>query len=151
MRAWLRLLTVWFIAIALPVQGIAGVSMAHCGASHERMMAAIEAAPHHADPDHALAHDARVAHHHDADTPHVDDRPDTGTADSAEPQTGKRADPSQFKCSACAACGAGSALPSSSPRLPEPMTAPAVFADAVVTVDAFASDGPDRPPRFLLV
>lgn len=146
MRAWLRVLTVWFIAVALPVQGIAGVSMAHCGASHERMESALDVARHH-----AAEHDAGTAHHHDADTPHADDRPDAGADDSTQAQPGKRSDLSQFKCSACAACCAGSALPSASPRLPEPAAAGVVFADAGVTVDAFASDGPDRPPRSLLV
>lgn len=146
MRAWLRVLIVWFIAVALPIQGIAGVSMAHCGASHERMAATMGDVQHH-----AAAHDVGPAHHHDADTSQVGELPGSGAADSAQAHTGKRADLSIFKCSACAACCAGSALPSASPRLPQPTAAAVVFADAEVSVDAFASDGPDRPPRSLLV
>ena len=53
---------VWFIAIALPVQGMAGLTMAHCAPSHERMGAAAQVIAHqHADQD------AGVAHHHNGD------------------------------------------------------------------------------------
>lgn len=144
MRFWLRLLIVWFIAIALPVQGIAGVTMVHCGSSHGRMGAAMEATQHR----HA-AHDAVAAHHHDADETDLATRGhDTAQAKS---QPGKLSDLAQYKCSSCASCCAGSALPSAMPRMPEPTVAPAVFVEEMVTVDAFASDGPDRPPRTLLV
>jgi hypothetical protein len=37
------------------------------------------------------------------------------------------------------------------PRVPQSAAAPADFAEVIVTVDAFASDGPDRPPRTHLV
>ncbi|MBI3369858.1 MAG: hypothetical protein HY021_15825 [Burkholderiales bacterium] len=146
MQVWLRLLIVWFIAIALPVQGIAGVTMAHCGSSHERMGAAMEAAQHrHAD------HDAGVAHHHDADVADGGAQADHDTATQAEAQSSKLSDLAQYKCSSCASCCAGSALPSAPPRLPEPTAAPAFFVEVLVTVDAFVSDGPDRPPRTHLV
>lgn len=146
MQVWLRLLIVWFIAIALPVQGMAGVTMAHCGSSHERMGAAIEAPQHrHAD------HEAGAAHHHAADVADGAAQAGHGAATQAKAQSGKLSDLAKYKCSSCASCCAGSALPSASPRLPEPTAAPAVFAEEMVTVDAFASDGPDRPPRTHLV
>ena len=146
MQFWLRLLIVWFIAIALPVQGMAGVTMAHCGSSHERMGAATEAQQHrHAD------HEAGAAPHHAAGVANGAAQPDHGAAIEAKAQSGKLSDLAQYKCSSCASCCAGSALPSALPRLPEPTAAPAVFAEEMVTVDAFASDGPDRPPRTHLV
>ena len=151
MQVWLRLLIVWFIAIALPVQGIAGATMAHCGSSHERMGAAMEAAQRHAD------HEAGTAHHHDADAVDVADRAghadqeDHATATPVKAQAGKLSDRAQYKCSSCASCCAGSALPSAMPRLPEAPAEPADFAEVMVTVVAFASDGPDRPPRNHLV
>jgi hypothetical protein len=146
MQVWLRLLIVWFIAIALPVQGMAGVSMAHCGPSHERMGAAMEATQHrHAD------HDASAAHHHDTDATDVATLTGHDTATQAKAQSGKLSDLAQYKCSSCASCCAGSALPSATPRLPQAKAAPTVFAEELVTVDAFASDGPDRPPRTHLV
>lgn len=140
MQVWLRLLIVWFIAIALPVQGVAGVTMAHCGSSHERMGAAIEATPHR-----------HAAHHHDASSAEGAGQADHAAGTQAVAQSGKLCDLAQYKCSSCASCCAASALPSAPPRLPESTAAPAVFAEEMVTVDAFASDGPDRPPRTGLV
>lgn len=146
MQVWLRLLIVWFIAIALPVQGMAGVTMAHCASSHERMGAEMEAPQHrHAD------HGAGAAHHHRADVANVATLADHDTATQAKAQSGKLSDLAQYKCSSCASCCAGSALPSALPRLPELTAARAVFAEVMVTVDALASDGPDRPPRTHLV
>jgi hypothetical protein len=146
MQVWLRLLIVWFVAIALPVQGMAGVTLAHCGSSHERMGTAMEETPHrHAD------HDAGAAHHHDTDGADIATLSGHPAATQAKAQTGKLSDLAKYKCSSCASCCAGSALPSATPRMPEPTAASAVFAEDVVTVDAFASDGPDRPPRTRLV
>ena len=147
MQVWLRLLIVWFIAIALPVQGMAGVTMAHCGSSHARMGATMEAPQQHRHAD----HEAGTAHHHAADVGDSAAQQKHGTAPQAKVQSGKLSDLAQYKCSSCASCCAGSALPSALPRLPEPIAAPAVFAEEMVTVDAFASDGPDRPPRTHLV
>lgn len=146
MQVWLKLLIVWFIAIALPVQGMAGGTMAHYGSSHERMGAAMEATQHrHAD------HDAGAALHHDANSADVATPAGHDTATQANAQPGKLSDLAQYKCSSCASCCAGSALPSAMPRLPQANAAPAVFAEELVNVDAFASDGPDRPPRTHLV
>ena len=74
-----------------------------------------------------------------------------GAATQAKSHSGNLSDLAQYKCSSCASCCAGSALPSAIPRLLEPTAAPAVFAEEMVTVDAFVSDGPDRPPRTHLV
>jgi hypothetical protein len=146
MQVWLRLLFVWFIAIALPAQGMAGVTMAHCGQSHESMGAATDASHHR----HA-AHDASTAHQHDADIADGADQADDTMAAQAKEQSGKLSDLGQYKCSSCASCCAGAALPSAMPRALEPTAAPAVVTEEMVTVDAFASDGPDRPPRIYLM
>lgn len=146
MQVWLRLLIVWFVAIALPVQGMAGVTMAHCASSHERMGAAAQVTAHeHAD------HDAGVAHHHDSDASRVTDAADQAKAAQDPLKSDKMSNLAQYKCSSCASCCAGSALPSAMPRIPQVAAAPAVFAEEMVSVDAFASDGPDRPPRTHLV
>jgi hypothetical protein len=148
MQVWLRILIVWCIGIALPVQGVASVTMAHCGSSHERMGAAMEATQHrHAD------HDAGAPHHHDADAADVSTQADheTGTQAQAQAHPDKVSDLAQYNCSSCASCCAGSALPPAMPRLPQANAAPAVFAEEGVIVDAFASGGPDRPPRSHLV
>ena len=69
------------------------------------------------------------------------------TATQAKAQPDKFGDRAKYKCSSCATCCAGCALPSAMPRIPEPASTPTVFADEVVSVDAIVSDGPDRPPR----
>ncbi len=155
MKIWLRLLIVCFIAVALPVQGMAGVSMAHCGSTHERM-----GTDRHTPPQRHADHDAGVSHQHGAKAAAAAAADDmAGRAAQADPYTATAAktpsdplsDLAQYKCSSCATCCAGAALPCSTPRLPELAAAPTVFVEALVTVDALASDGPDRPPRNPLV
>ena len=146
MQVWLRLLIVWFVAIALPVQGMAGLTMAHCAPSHERMGAAAQVIAHqHADQD------AGVAHHHNGDASHVADAADHVKVAQDPVKSDKMSNLAQYKCSSCASCCAGSALPSAMPRIPQVAAVPTVFAEAMISVDAFASDGPDRPPRNHLV
>jgi hypothetical protein len=138
MQVWLRLLIVWCIALALPVQGFASVTMAHCGPSHEGMHAA-QGASHH---DHS-AHQASAAHHHDAPAANA-------AAGPAKAQPAAFSDLAKYKCSACASCCAACALPSAMLRIPQPLSTPTVFAEDVVAVEAYACDGPDRPPRLFL-
>ena len=145
MQVWLRFLIVWFIAIALPAQGMAGVTMAHCGQSHERMGVAVEASH-----DRHAAHDASTAHRHDADIADGAVQADDAMPAQAKAQPGKLSDLGQYKCSTCASCCAGAALPSALPRALE-VTAALALVTEKITVDAFASDGPDRPPRIYLV
>ena len=146
MQRWLRLLSVWLIAFALPVQGMAGVTMAHCAPSHERMQTAARAMAHQ----HAH-HGAGPAHHHDCDSARGADVPDDAEAAQGPGKSDKMSDPTQHKCSSCASCCAGPALPSAMLRIPQVAAAPAVFAEGVISVEAIASDGPDRPPRRPLV
>lgn len=144
MRTWVRLLAVWWIVIALPVQGIAGVTMAHCGPQHQRMAAGTASAAHAGRHD-AAPHDHAVAADHATVSAH-------GSAHgSSDPSPDDLSGLGQYKCSVCAACCAGAAPPSAAPRLPQCPAMPAAFAEQIVAVDAFASDGPDRPPRPRLV
>ena len=55
------------------------------------------------------------------------------------------------KCSACASCCSLGAILTAVPGIPAADSAPTVFITVVPTVDAFAADGPDRPPRTVLV
>jgi len=54
------------------------------------------------------------------------------------------------KCSACASCCSLGAILNTVPVIPVADSAPTVFATVMPTVDAFAADGPDRPPRNIL-
>lgn len=116
------------MAIALPLQGLASASMLFCAS----LPAAVAAA-------HASGAAGQMAAGHDCHTA-ADDT-------ALPPPAGDLADLSPHSCSACAACAAASALPATAPRLLQPDTVPAVFATLAVSVDRFATDGPDRPPR----
>jgi hypothetical protein len=134
MFSWLKPVLVWLIAFALPVQALASATMLHCGPGHQRMHAAqMGTAPgasaHH---DHSQ-HRAASGHEHGAG------------------KTAPLAELGKYKCSACAACGAGCALPSSMPVIEAPEFGATVFVSVVPAVEAFAVDGPDRPPRSVLV
>ncbi len=134
MFARFRVLIVWLLALALPVQVLASATMLHCGPSHQRMHAvqlgtAPAASAHH---DHAQ-HQAMAA------------------AQPAGKQGAPLADLGKYKCSACAACGSACGLPSSMPAVAVPQFGTTVFVALVPAVEAFAVDGPDRPPRNLLV
>lgn len=148
MRFSLRFLIVWLMAVALPLQALASATMLHCGPSHERMQGSRSSAgadalsPHVHGPSLAAAsddHDVVVA-----SAGHAGSQ----SADAAQPD--KRADPGQYKCSACAACCSIGALPSLALAVPSPAVAPTVFFAVVPTVGAFAAAGPERPPRIVL-
>jgi hypothetical protein len=130
----LKFLLVWLIALALPVQALASATLLHCGPSHQRVHAeqlgaAPEASAHH---DHAQ-HQAASTQAHDAG------------------QSKSLADLGKYKCSACAACGSGCALPSRMSVINAPEFSATRFVAVVPAVGAFAVDGPDRPPRSVLV
>ncbi|WP_088285999.1 hypothetical protein [Ideonella sp. A 288] len=149
MQVWLRLMIVWFIALALPVQGMAGAAMMHCGPGHHGPDAALTM-PHDHGSAHGSAHDEGATAHHHAAMADSADLADATASPQDKAPSGAVTDLSKAKCSACAACCASAALPSASAPIAQSANAPTVFAEALVTVDAFASDGPDRPPRPLL-
>ena len=132
-----RTVLLWLLLLALPMQGYAAATMVNCGSNHHRMAAAAKfggatsasAAAHHV--------------HHGMQGSHVHDESAGSNKHDIHPS-----DPaSKFKCSACAACCVGAALP----------IAPLVFATAApsgappdffsIGPIGFLTDGPDRPPR----
>ena len=146
MGHWLRFVIVWLVALALPVQGIAGATMAHCGPTHARMHTAqADAGPHAAAGHHHGLHDAAAPHHLGAAAA---DPVDHGAASHhAAAQTDKFTELGQYNCSACASCCSVCALLSTFAPLLAPEFAPTVFVAVVPRVATFATDGPDRPPR----
>jgi len=149
MHRWLESLIVCLLALALPGQGVAAATVAHCGQAHQRVHAAA------ADPDpqatvghqHAAAH-AHSSHAHDAAQANPADRGASTGLDSAQPAQDSVVGP--HACSACASCCAGVGLSSAPLQVPQPDSAATVFVTVVPAVDAFAADGPDRPPRIVL-
>lgn len=150
MRVWLRFVMACLLALALPAQGLANATMLHCGSSHQRMHNA-QAAPVAEHQGHQAAdshHPHGVDHAVDHITDHITDHTapaDHGAASLDAPD--KVTDLGQYKCSACASCCAGLALLSSMPRVSAPERGTTVFLTVMPTVGAFATDGPDRPPR----
>jgi hypothetical protein len=128
------------------VQAAAAVTMSRCGPSHHRGGPA----------EHRAA--AGHAHHGSAaQTPHshesVAAQPDADEATSVSASTAAPANLIQAdeqKCSACASCCSGGAIPSMMLAVPAPEISPTVFIADVPRVDAFAVSGPDRPPRIFL-
>ncbi len=141
-----RSAVMWLLLLALPLQGFAAATMLNCGPNHHQMWEASIGTP-------AAAHE----HSGHADHQHPMDRADPGpTAASSAPDDAgspvqQLGDLTQFKCSACAACCMGAALPTAALTFqsPPPTVAPGV--SVLASHVGFLTDGPDRPPRHLLV
>lgn len=146
MGLWIRTLFTWLLVLAVPVQGAAAATMAFCGPSHHggsasaAMQATASAAHAH------LGGDDSVHQH----TPVVAiaDEDSTASTDSAAPAEVSHG--SQQKCSVCASCCSLGAILSSVWAVPAPVSSPTVFSTVVASVELFAADGPDRPPRIVL-
>lgn len=142
----------WLLAAAIPVQGMAAVTMFACGPGHHRMAQ---------DHEHAMASGAAHqhpaagtdGHHHDAvasasaglsNAAHAGVDGHATSADSRLHKVGK------VTCSACASCCTAAAMPASiltfDASVPADLPVPHLYS----TVPVFLTDGPERPPRFLL-
>jgi len=150
MSFFCRAALAWLLMFSLPLQGYAAATMLNCGPNHHQMWVAA-----------ATATTATVSHHDSGEAQHEHHRAQTTAGDPAPDASVDVADDgafvhhlnklSKFKCSACAACCVGAALPTSSLEfLP---FAPVVATDCSILAEhvGFFTDGPDRPPRLSLV
>jgi hypothetical protein len=138
MRRFIWPSLIWLLALALPIQGLAAATMVNCAVGHEHHGALPAAAVPIAIALHA--HDAGVARQ-----PH-----EHGAVASDHRAADNGVAPILHKCSACAACCMGLALPSAGSSAPELPLAVAVALPApAVHAVAFLTGGPDRPPRAL--
>lgn len=146
---FLRALLIWLMVLAVPAQGAAAVTMAFCGPAHHAGQATPRAQPRQAVEHAQHESHARQAHDHSdvASTPMADDETGAST-DAVKVASSGHID--KQKCSACASCCSMAAVPNSVLSVPPPVVAPVVFSTVVPDVDAFAADGPDRPPRIVL-
>lgn len=130
MNSLVRTLLIWLIVMAVPAQGAAAVNMAFCGPTHHGSSAAVAGQP---------SETANLDHH---------------AATALDPSTASLEPAQQVAahdtCSACASCCLGGAIPSAGLAVPASAVASTVFSALMATVDAFATDGPDRPPRLVL-
>jgi hypothetical protein len=118
----IRIVVMWLLAAAIPVQGFAAVTVHRCGAKHHDVVAHQHASHHHAD--------ATVSDPHEADD---------GVKHS-----------SKGSCSLCASCCTGAALPATIVAFDAAAFVESLTAAAVGSVPAFLTDGPERPPRSIL-
>lgn len=142
MQCILRHALIWFMALAMPVQGMAASAMAFCGPAHDRVWVA------------AAGHDASAAPVHEhANAAHLQAAgalPDEGTAAAADVPT---QEPSQFtqagqsSCSACASCCSMLAIPVSFAPVAGPASTLQTPVALAVGVASFVTAGPERPPR----
>ena len=145
---WLRVLMLWMLALALPVQGMAAVAMLHC--DHQapaRQAAATDVAQIEAHADHH-------GHVHGLHKGHVHDGESTGAASQgavaqASHDAASHTHAAGHSCSACAACCVALALPPAMPVLATALTAPTSATTLVAPSPSFLTAGPERPPRSL--
>jgi hypothetical protein len=128
----------WLLVLALPAQGVAAATMVFCGPIHQRMALAgqVQAATVHA------THEQHKAHHRVA--------ADAGHQDSAK--SAQELPTDQYSCSTCAACCSATAISAPAFHIPDlafvssnPVPAPAS------SFSGFVPDGPEHPPRSILV
>ena len=120
-----RFALMWLLLLALPLQGYAAAVALHCGQ--------------------AQSHGA-AQHATDVGVPDAAAAPACHGGASAQ-AIGKV---SKLKCSACAACCVGAALPAAALTFASfaPVTLPVLAVPASIV--GFFTDGPDRPPRLFL-
>lgn len=174
MVGWIRTVLVWMLVLALPAQGAAAATMVFCNPNHpaNHPAAGSLAASHHratteAGPQalahghaHVMAHDL-APHSHSAHEGGGDDgqaatgaRADNGSdtvGAAADLSSTKLAQADQHKCSACASCCSAAVIGNTTLDVPAPELRSTGFISVVPTVEKFAADGPDRPPRIHLV
>jgi hypothetical protein len=143
---WSRIRTamMWLLLAALPVQGWAVATMVHCGPSHQRAtlravdaISPVQHAHSHEGHDHGSHHASVVAD--DADT-----GPSPAGSDAQSLSMGK------FKCSACATCCLGMALPSAVLTFDASVSSDSLEPGMPRGHAVFLTAGLERPPRTFL-
>lgn len=141
----LRTALMWLLLLALPLQGFAAATMLNCGPNHHRLLVAATAEPNGGHGHSAVGQHQHVTgvaddHHQSVSDGGANDLPPAHHLDKL----------TKVKCSACAACCMGAALPTAAlaiASVPPAMTTASFVSTPHVD---FLSDGLDRPPRLLL-
>ena len=143
----LRITLMWLVAFAVPIQGYAAVAMFGCGPGHHGMsgtLAQAVADDHDAvvPQDSGEAHAMVAADHDDSAEPnHVHMLDAHGTPD----KVGKGS------CTPCASCCVAAALPAAMVVF-QPLALVDFFVPlAPRGLTSFLTEGPERPPRSILV
>ena len=99
MSGVVRLLLIWFIAAAVPLKGLAAVTMVGCGPGHHSPRASVDALPHET---HAASHEVREAVGSGVSGSAVEAVDEVPPA-ASELSTGQSTQ-LKMKCSSCAPC-----------------------------------------------
>ena len=132
----MRVLLAWLIMAAIPVQGLAAVSMAFCQGAHQH------AAATHGDGglDPATIQHDHSMHKHAGEAPQIE-------VTDADAVSAKALPDASHKCGVCASCCHSLAL-AQLPQWPVFASAPQVgSAEEVVLIHATSPERPDKPPR----
>lgn len=155
----LRISLMWLVALAVPAQGYAAVTMFGCGPAHHGMtgtqlqlqlqsQSQSQAAAAH-DDDAAVPQHSHEAHAETAVGHHHDDA--TEPSHVHELKHGTPGKVGKGSCTPCASCCVVAALPAAM-LVFEPVALVDFFVPlAPRNVAPFLTEGPERPPRFLLV
>ncbi len=147
----LRSFWLLLIMVAVPLQGVAAVTMAACGPAHRAVAAHAAHASHggHAD---MSAHSNAAAGDHAATAGHAHAGPidDAAPSATAHPDQAPTDGTPVAKCSVCASCCTATALPTQAV-----VSAPVALTEFLVAFEpgaaaAFLTQGPERPPRSFL-
>ena len=144
----LRISLMWLIALAVPIQGSAAVTMFGCGPGHHggvgssQMSMADEHAQDGDDHSHATMAEAAESHHHDGGVPH--DHSDSQVHGTVHKVATKG------NCTPCASCCVVAALPAAVIQFEHVPLANFFVLSAQGSVSSFLADGLERPPRLSL-
>jgi hypothetical protein len=141
MSGVVRLLLIWFIAAAVPLKGLAAVTMAGCGPGHHspREAAEIVQLETHGDL-HEVRGDIR-SRDAGAGSQGVETVPDSSTGQSAQ---------LKMKCSSCAPCCSVAAPASERASISQTDSASTAVTFLEIRLPEVVADVPHRPPRLIL-
>jgi hypothetical protein len=139
----LRIAVAWLLMLAVPIQGIAAVSMLSCGPGHLRTTAA---SPEQDRVNHGHASHLVVGAVEDPAPSRESIAPDGASADT--PVAGELDKVAKYKWSACTACCLG--LPACMVTFDLVTPSAGVIRTATVSLAPFLTGCPERPPRLLV-
>lgn len=150
MVGWFRTVLIWLLVLALPAQGAAAATMAFCNPNHHATAGTVAHTQAHG---HSATDSSVFDNHHlhVADAVVASASVTAATTAAVDAPSSKLVHADPHTCSACASCCTATAICSTVLNVPAPDVTPNVFGSVVATVEKFSSDGPDRPPRVLLV
>lgn len=149
----LRIVLMWLMALAVPIQGYAAAAMFGCGPGHHSamsLMGIMATAPALHDPQEQLP-----GHDDSAEVGSGHSHADADDSAAADPVPGLEAPGTTSKatkggCSPCASCCVVAALPTSAVTF-QPVPPVDFFVPfAPHSVAVFLTEGLERPPRFIL-